>query len=161
MYVEFDAMPDSARIWIYQSNKELNAEQKEAIEKRLVEFIEQWTRHGDDLKGSFAIKYDHFIVLAVDESYQGVSGCSIDASTHVFQEFERAFGLDLMNKLNTAFRDGPHLNVVPLSVFQSFVKENKVGPSTIVFNNMVEDKKGLLTQWEVPAEESWHKRYFR
>ena len=122
--------------------------------------MNQWTRHGDNLKASFEIKYDHFIVLAVDESFNQVSGCSIDASTHVFKQFEKEFNLELLNKLNTAFKDGDHINVVSLADFQRFVKEEKINSDTLVFNNMVQNKAELETSWEVPAIRSWHSRYF-
>lgn len=160
MYVEFDTLNDSSRVWVYQSNRELSAPEIETMEVALKDFVNQWTRHGDNLKASFEIKYDHFIVLAVDESFNQVSGCSIDASTHVFKQFEKEFNLELLNKLNTAFKDGDHINVVSLADFQRYVKEEKIHPDTLVFNNMVQNKADLETSWEVPANKSWHSRYF-
>ena len=160
MYVEFDTLNDSSRVWIYQSSRQLSAEEIATMEVALKDFVNQWTRHGDNLKASFEIKYDHFIVLAVDESFNQVSGCSIDASTHVFKQFEKEFNLELLNKLNTAFKDGDHINVVSLADFQRFVKEEKINSDTLVFNNMVQNKAELETSWEVPAIKSWHSRYF-
>ena len=160
MYVDFDELPDSSRIWIYQSDRELDETQLREISAVLKDFVEEWTRHGRDLRGSFTILYNHFIVIGVDESFNQVSGCSIDASTHVFKRFEEQFGIELLNKLNTAFRSGEHINVVPLSQFQNFVREERIDRNTTVFNNMVQTKKELSHAWEVPASESWHSRYF-
>ncbi len=112
------------------------------------------------LKASFEIKYNHFIILAVDESFNQVSGCSIDASTPVFKQFENEFKAELLNKLNTAFKHGDHINVVSLADFQKYVKEDRIHPDTLVFNNMVQNKADLKTLWEVPANRSWHSRYF-
>lgn len=126
----------------------------------LKDFVEEWTRHGKDLKGSFAILHNHFIVIGVDESFNQISGCSIDASTHVFKRFEQQFGIDLFNKLNTAFRSGDHINVVSMSDFQRFVREERITEETTVFNNMVQTKGDLGISWEVPAAKSWHSRYF-
>ena len=115
MYVDFDTLKDNSRVWVYQSNREFSAEEMEShIESKLKDFVNEWTRHGDDLKASFEIKYNHFIILAVDESFNQVSGCSIDASTHVFKHFENEFKMELLNKLNTAFKHGEHINVVSL-----------------------------------------------
>jgi len=160
MYVDFENLNDNSRIWVYQSSREFNAEEIEAMEVKLKDFVNEWTRHGDDLKASFEIKYNHFIILAVDESFNQVSGCSIDASTHIFKQFESEFKVELLNKLNTAFKHGDHINVVSLADFQKYVKEDKIHPDTLVFNNMVQNKADLKTLWEVPANRSWHSRYF-
>ncbi|MGB5321323.1 ABC transporter ATPase [Lutimonas sp.] len=160
MYVDFDTLNDNSRVWVYQSSREFNAEEVKAIEAKLKDFVNDWTRHGDDLRASFEIKYNHFIILAVDESFNQVSGCSIDASTHVFKQFEDEFKIELLNKLNTAFKHGEHVNVVTLADFQKYVKEDRIHPDTLVFNNMVQRKADLETLWEVPANRSWHSRYF-
>ena len=160
MYVEFDTLKDNSRIWVYQSSREFNEVEVKAIEAKLKDFVNEWTRHGDDLKASFEIKYNHFIILAVDESFNKVSGCSIDASTHVFKEFENEFKVELLNKMNTAFKHDDHINVVSLADFQKYVKEDRIHPETFVFNNMVQNKADLKTLWEVPANRSWHSRYF-
>jgi len=160
MYVDFKDLPDTARIWVYQSDRELNPAQAEAMSQVLKDFVDEWTRHGEDLKGSFAILHNHFIVIGVDESFNQVSGCSIDASTKVFKRFEQQFGIDLFNKLNTAFRSGDHINVVSMSDFQRFVREERITEDTTVFNNMVQTKGDLGISWEVPAAKSWHSRYF-
>jgi len=160
MYVDFESLSGASRIWVYQSNRELREDEVVEMSHKLKRFIEEWTRHGDDLKGSFQIKYNHFIILAVDESFNQVSGCSIDASTHVFKNFEQEYQLELLNKLNTAFKYGEHINVVSLGDFQKYVKESKILPDTTVFNNMVQTKKELDLLWEIPASKSWHSRYF-
>ena len=96
----------------------------------------------------------------MDESFNQVSGCSIDASTHIFKQFENEFKVELLNKLNTAFKHEEHVNVVSLADFQKYVKEDRIHPDTLVFNNMVQSKADLETLWEVPANRSWHSRYF-
>lgn len=160
MYVDFDTLQDSSRIWVYQSSREFTEEEVAQMSSSLTEFVNEWTRHGDDLKASFSIKHKHFVILAVDESFNQVSGCSIDASTHVFKNFEKEFNLELLNKLNTAFKDGDHINVVSLADFQKYVKSDKINADTLVFNNMVQNKGDLKLSWEVPANKSWHSRYF-
>lgn len=160
MIVHFDALPQDARVWIYQSNREFSDREVVQISERIESFMANWKRHGDDLKTSYVIKYNQFIVLGVDENFNDVSGCSIDSSVHFIQETEKEFGVDLMNKMNTAFRIGENINIVSLADFQKFVKENKISPETIVFNNMVQSKAGFDSDWEVSANKSWHKRFF-
>jgi len=39
-------------------------------------------------------------------------------------------------------------------------KDKAVTGSTIVFNNLVNTIEEFNEAWEVPAEESWHSRFF-
>ena len=159
MYTEYKNLPDNSRVWIYQANRELSNEEVSQIQEKAVDFINTWTRHGDDLKGSFTVKYNQFLVIAVDESFNNVSGCSIDASVHFIQQIEKALNVDLMNKMNVTFKSGDHINLVTLADFQKYAKENKIKKDTIVFNNMVNTKADFENNWEVPASESWHNRF--
>lgn len=161
MLVDFSSLPNDSKIWIYQSSREFSTTEVSEISSKMEEFITNWKRHGDDLKGSYQIKYNQFIVLAVDQSYNEASGCSVDASTHIFKQFETQYQVDLFNKMNTAFKDGDNINIVSLSDFQNFVNQQKINPKTIVFNNLIHTKKELETAWEVSANESWHSRYFK
>jgi hypothetical protein len=98
-------------------------------------------------------------VLAVDESFNNVSGCSIDSSVRFIQLLEKELQLDLMNKMNITFKDNETINLVKLSDFQQFAKDKKISLETIVFNNMVNTKEDFENNWEIPAKQSWHKRF--
>ena len=159
MFIEFKDLPKKSRVWIYQSNRVFTKNEIELISLKAEDFINSWTRHGDDLKGSFTVKYDQFLVLAVDESFNNVSGCSIDSSVRFVQAIEKDLQLDLTDKMNITFKDEDNINLVKLSDFQLFAKQQKITAKTIVFNNMVNTKEDFENNWEVPAKESWHKRF--
>ena len=160
MYVDFESLIDSSKVWVYQSTREFTEKEVEEISEVLRNFVDTWKRHGKDLKASFQIRYNQFVILAVDESYNGISGCSIDASANMFKNIEDKYNVDMFNKLNTAFKYGDHINIVTLFDFQKYVKEEKINSKTIVFNNMITTKKELENRWELAAEDSWHSRYF-
>ncbi|WP_439131889.1 ABC transporter ATPase [Polaribacter sp.] len=159
MFTEYNNLPDNSRVWIYQADREFTEKEVQFISEKAIEFINSWTRHGDNLKGSFTIKYNQFLVLAVDESFNNVSGCSIDSSVRFVQELEKELNIDLMNKMNVTFKDENHINLVKFADFQRFAKEQKITAETIVFNNMVNTKEEFENNWEVPAKQSWHKRF--
>jgi hypothetical protein len=159
MFTEYKNLPNNSRVWIYQADREFTDTEMDFIALKAEDFINQWTRHGDDLKGSFTFKYKQFLVLAVDESFNNVSGCSIDSSVRFVQALEKELNLDLMNKMNITFKDNDRINLVKLSDFQRFAKEQKVTSDTIVFNNMVNTKEAFENNWEIPMQESWHKRF--
>ena len=159
MFVTYNDLPNTSRVWVYQSDREFTTQEIDFISQKAKDFIEQWTRHGSDLKGSFTIKYNQFLVLAVDEGFNNVSGCSIDASVHFVQELQKALQVDMLDKMNISFKVGEHINVVKMSAFKEFAKQQKINAETVVFNNMVATKQEFDTVWEVPAEQSWHKRF--
>lgn len=159
MFTEYKNLPSNSRVWIYQSNRAFSDSEIAFITEKATAFINNWTRHGDDLKGSFTIKYNQFLILAVDENFNNVSGCSIDASVRFVQQLEQALQLDLMDKMNITFKDGDNINLIKLPQFQEFVKSNKINEETIVFNNLVATKADFENNWEVPAKQSWHKRF--
>jgi hypothetical protein len=159
MFTHYKNLPKNSRVWIYQSDREFTIKEIEFISVQAEDFINQWTRHGDDLKGSFTIKYNQFLVLAVDESFNNVSGCSIDSSVRFIKQLENELQLDLMDKMNITFKDNQNINLVKLPDFQKYIKDKKVTSETIVFNNMVSSKEDFESKWEVPAKQSWHKRF--
>lgn len=161
MLVNFESLETTSRIWVYQSNREFSDKEVDIICTKVESFIAEWKRHGEGLKASYQIKYNQFIILAVDEDYNQVSGCSIDSSVNLMKQFERAFDLDLTNKMNVAFKDNNNINIVSLSDFQNFAEQDKITSNTVVFNNMVSTKADLDGNWEVPADKSWHKRFFK
>jgi hypothetical protein len=159
MFTHYKNLPNNSRVWIYQSDREFTAKEVEFISEKAEAFINQWTRHGDDLKGSFTIKYNQFLVLAVDESFNNVSGCSIDSSVRFVQGLQAELKLDLMDKMNISFKDNETINIVKLPIFQCYAKAKKITASTIVFNNMIATKEDFENHWEVAASKSWHKRF--
>lgn len=159
MLVDFSSLPDTSRIWIYQSNRPFTDEEESEISKALDVFLEDWTAHGSDLKAAYEIRYKRFIVLALDQQYATASGCSIDASVHFIQRLEKQFQIELLDKMNVSFKQGPYISYKPLKEFKKMAKAKAISKNTIVFNNLVVTKQEYQDHWEVPASESWHSRF--
>ena len=159
MFIDYALMPDTSRVWIYQSNREFNTTELDVLNTKIQDFIKTWKRHGEDLKASYIIKYNQFIVLLVDESYSNISGCSIDASVNLIKHLENMFDIDLTNKLNISFKDNDTINIVSLADFRYYIKQEKISSNTVVFNNMVTTKEAFENSWEVTANKSWHSRF--
>ncbi len=162
MYTPFEEMDDDSRIWIYQSNRKISDSELEVITGKLDAFIQQWAAHGTLLNASYTIKYNRFILIAVDqtEGNQPATGCSIDASVGVIQEIQTLLNIDLLDKLNVTFKLGEHFAHKTLIEFKKMAKDKAVSDQTIVFNNLVNTVGEWREFWEVPASESWHKRFF-
>lgn len=160
MYVPFENLPEESRIWIYQSNRKFSDEEVAEIESGLLDFLNNWSAHGAGLEASYQIKYNRFIIIAVNQEVQATTGCSIDASVAFIQSLEQKYNVDLLDKMNVTFKNGEHVAHKTLIDFKRMAKEKAVTANTIVFNNLVNTIEEWNENWEVPAGESWHSRFF-
>ncbi|GAA4279059.1 ABC transporter ATPase [Aquimarina mytili] len=159
MLVDFNDLPETSRVWIYQANRSFSVDELEEIKQKLDQFIAQWTAHGADLKAGYDIKYKRFITIGLDQGVNAATGCSIDASVHFIQELEKVYDVDLMDKMNVSFKQGEFVAYKPLADFKKMAKNRSVSPNTIVFNNLVTNIAEYRTNWEIPARDSWHNRF--
>ncbi len=159
MLVDFNTLPDSSRVWIYQASRTFNESELKEINASLDTFIQNWTAHGNDLNAGYEIQYNRFIVIALDQSSQSATGCSIDASVHFIQQLEKKYGVELLDKMNVSYKQGEFVAYKNLIDFKTMAKQKAISKNTIVFNNLVATKGEYKTHWEVPASESWHARF--
>ncbi|WP_310381320.1 ABC transporter ATPase [Flavobacterium sp.] len=160
MLVPFENLPEESKIWIYQSNRKFSDDEFSEIETALQSFLESWAAHGTSLESSYLLKYNRFIILAVNQDVQAATGCSIDASVLFIQGLEQKYSVDLLDKMNVTFKNGEHIAHKSLIDFKKMAKEKAVTENTIVFNNLVNTIEEFNESWEVPALDSWHSRFF-
>lgn len=160
MYLSFSEMPDTARVWVFQSTDFLLFEKVERISARLMNFLESWQAHGKDLNGAFTIKYDRFIVVALDEASYRATGCSIDKLTHQVQALESELDISLLDRAQIAYRDdNGMISTLHMNEFREALESGEFEADTTVFNNMVQTKIEFEEQWEIPLRESWMKQW--
>ncbi len=159
MLVAFNTLPDTARVWVYQANRSFTKDELEEVKQSLDRFIEEWTTHGSQLNAGYEIRYNRFIVIALDQDIMSASGCSIDTQVRFIQSLEQKYDMDLLDKMNVSYKQGEFVAYKPLADFRKMAKAKSVSKNTIVFNNLVTNKEEYEQYWEVPAEESWHARF--
>ncbi|MBU2996723.1 ABC transporter ATPase [Cellulophaga baltica] len=159
MLVDFEKLPNTSRVWIYQSNRTFSDAEVAEVKSELDAFINEWTTHGSDLSAGYEMPYKRFIVIALDQTMAGATGCSIDASVRFIQSLEKKYNIDLLDKMNVSYKQGEFVAYKTLLDFKKMAKNKSVSKKTIVFNNLVANKEEYLNHWEVPAEESWHNRF--
>jgi hypothetical protein len=153
-------MSKDSRIWIYQSNRKFIVSELEELNSKTVAFLNSWASHGSEMLCSYQIKYDRFIIIALDESKTSASGCSIDSCVHFIQGLEKTFEVLLLDKMNVAFKQGEYITYKSIQDFKKLVSNKSVSKKTIVYNNLVVDIDDFNSNWEVPASDSWHSRFF-
>jgi hypothetical protein len=157
LYMSFS--PQS-KVWIYQSDRPFSTTEAQSIQHKLNDFTSQWKAHGHQLQAKAEILYDLFIVFTVDEAAASATGCSIDASVRIVKEIELDHTLDMFNRFNMAYKVGEQVVVNSREDFETLISIGKVGPKTIVFNNLVQNLGDFEQKWEVPFEQSWHSKLF-
>ncbi|MFM7179225.1 MAG: hypothetical protein ACKOX5_06920 [Bacteroidota bacterium] len=173
MWVPFEQLPASARLWIFTSPVPLDTD---LIHPALQTFVQSWTAHRQDLRASGSLYQGYFILLAVDESHTAASGCSIDKATHFMQDLGQRLNLNFLEKRRYFYRNGDQsinaddsqtiqavdhqpIQAVDHQTMQAAVQDGRVTPTTLVADTLV-SKVGDLDRLWLPFGESWHRRLF-
>lgn len=156
MYLPIEQMPDHSRVWVYQANRPFTASEIQAIENYLAPALTQWAAHGASLNASYEIRFQQVIVIAVDETVNAASGCSIDASTRWFKEMGAELGIDFFDR-STAVVDGDEVTLIPLTALKN---NPRLTPSKNVIPLQTESLGAYRSGWLQRADTTWLKRYF-
>lgn len=161
MLIPFSDLDPSSKVWIFQAENMLTDNQVTAIKEQLFEFLQEWTAHNVQLYTSGDILHQRFIVIMVDERYQGASGCSLDKMTHFIQYMEHKYGITLLDRMTVAFESSSsgEIATAPLSQLGDMSKAGAIHPDTIVYNNLVKTKAEFEQGWKTKIIDSWHKRF--
>jgi len=160
MLVPFKQLNPGSRIWIYQSSKKLNEEEKVFITNKTESFLIEWTAHGHSLEAAMQILYDQFLIIGVNEAVNEASGCSIDKSVGHIRQLERSLNIDLLERSKVAIRDKTEVKLVDFSEIKQLISQGLISKETEIFNNAIVSKMELEYGWLQPAKSSWIKRYF-
>ncbi len=156
---ETKILPDTARLWVYQNTEAIADEKIPAIASALSDFAANWQSHNHPLDALGQVLHNRFVILAVDETREEASGCSIDTSVHFMRDLERTFGLDLFNRMFFSYRDtNGAIYTVDHQAFSRLFAEGKITDETIVFDTMIKTYGDLQHNFEKPLKASWHKR---
>lgn len=161
MYTPFEQISENARVWIYQSNRQLTPTEQDFISGSAKQFCQQWAAHGSGLQATYQLIHDHFLVLAVDEHSHSASGCSIDSSVHFIQGLQNELGLSFFDRQLIAFKKESGIELVPLSDLKSEISAGKITPDTPVYDNTIGTVGDLHNNWDKPAGHTWIRRYFK
>jgi len=161
--VSFEGVPQTGRLWIYGSRIPLSHEQIASIRKKMDAFVENWVSHKKDVTGGWTLRYDRFILVAVDESRAQVSGCSIDSLVKALKTIDQETGSDfLQNSARVFFRDrSDKIRCVDREAFGEMVTKGLANDQTLVFDNSIGSVVDVLNgRWERMMKDSWHGKVF-
>src|SRR6185312_7046235 len=94
--VPFSALPDSARVWVFASDRELSGAVADSLMAAVDQFLSQWKAHGVPLRCARDWRDDRFLAVGVDVNEENASGCSIDGLFRTLQQLQRSVGVQLV-----------------------------------------------------------------
>ena len=161
MYIPYEELPDNSKIWIYQSERRLTDEEVIKISELLHAYTESWQAHGADLRASYRVMYNHFVILAVNEDTNAATGCSIDDSVRAVKSIQQHIETNLLDRLSITYKDKDgRVKIVSKKIFKEMIETGDISENTIVFNNMITKLGEYEKYWEVPMYKSWHAKVF-
>ncbi|MGB0934085.1 MAG: hypothetical protein ACPGU5_07360 [Lishizhenia sp.] len=145
---KFEKFPLESKVWLYQTNRKLDATEKNFVEEELEKFTVQWAAHGKKLWATAALVNPFFIAVVVDESVTPPSGCSIDASVHFLKELGKELHVDFFTRMKiTVVKDE---QVVQID-FENLASQNE---NMLLFDPLVSSLDDLTNNWPLPLKES-------
>jgi len=149
MLVDFNTTADNSRIWIYGAEEKLTDKQEVYILKSISDHLQNWESHKVPLTAGVSILENHFIVVALDETKNGASGCSIDTLQNKIQELEKELSISLINRLNIFCRINDEIQCVPSFKLEEIAKANTL------FYDLTIQNKSELNSYLKPISEGW------
>lgn len=151
-------MNPESRMWFYGLKQPLDASRSEALVQMMDAFVGEWKAHGADLQAGYRLIGNQCLIIAVDESMQAATGCSIDKSVHLLQDFGAQHGVDFFNRmLIFTFENGQIAALSPQELKEA-IAQGKVNADTQVLHALAptlkESGQGLI-----PLKDSWAAKY--
>lgn len=144
-----------SKVWVYQASRLFSLGEALEIEDALNEFTGTWLSHGQQVEGWAQLFFGQFLVIMADESKTGVGGCSTDASVRFVKSLGEKYGVDFFNRTSLSFLVNEKIQQLPLTQLPYAFENGFLKPDTQYFNNLVQTKSELETNWIIPIKNSW------
>jgi hypothetical protein len=155
--VPFETLPDSARVWVFGSDRPLSDEASEHLMQAVEKYLDQWKAHGEPLTAAYEWRFGRLLVVGVDQRSAGASGCSIDGLFRVLQGLEPQLGgARLVGGGRDFSRDSTgEVQSVERHELKALRDSGAIGENSVVFDTSLTDLGSLREGFERPAKKSW------
>jgi hypothetical protein len=154
--VPFSALPDTARIWIFGSDKPLVGAVVDTLLAEVDSYLDQWKAHGFPLRAAREWRDDRFLIIGIDPTAEQASGCSIDGLFRSLQQMQKSIGAQLVGGGRVFYRDPSGVTrSVARDEFATLSTTGKIGPETPVFDTSITQLDDWRAGFEKPLNESW------
>jgi hypothetical protein len=156
--VPFENLPDASRVWVFGSDKPLTEESTTALLKGVETHLTNWKAHGAPLTVGSQFRDKRFLVVAVDQSTAGATGCSIDGLFRVLQGLETQIGASMVGGGRVFYRgEVGTVQSTTRDQIPALVQSGAITKDTVVFDTSITDLGAFRSGFEKRAKESWIK----
>lgn len=153
----FEDFPDSARVWVYGSDRALDSDAEERLLGEVDNYLTSWTAHGVPLSAARNWRDGRFLTIAVDQERAGASGCSIDGLFRTLKAMEKEIGAAVVTSGLIFYRDrGGKIRAVTREEFGELGAKGEIDGDTEVFDLSVTGLAEWRARFSSRAAHSWH-----
>jgi len=160
MLVDYTSLPETAKVWIYPSNRKFYDTEIDALTQKIIAFLESWKADDASFSVSYKLMYNRFIVLFADAA-DPLKHTDIDTSVEFILQLQQEYEVELLDRMNVCFKQGEYVQYKELKDFKKLLKNRAVTGKSIVFDSLVTTKEEFENHWEVPVAESWYGRFLK
>jgi hypothetical protein len=154
--VPFETLPDSARVWVFGSDRPLSEEATTSLLKSVEGYLEQWKAHGEPLTVGYEWRFGRLLVVGVDQRPAGATGCSIDGLFRVLQGLEPQLGAKVVGGGRVFYRDSQgEVQSVERHELKSLADSGAISENSVIFDTSLTDLGSLRSGFERAARKSW------
>ncbi|MGP8214313.1 MAG: hypothetical protein ACLQQ4_01985 [Bacteroidia bacterium] len=155
----YEQLAPNSKVWVFQAEREFSAPGLNILNERLTAFVNNWLSHGSLLNAHFKVLHNRFILFFADAQGEAMCGRAVDSSVRFVKELEAELGISMLNRNLVAYMKDGKVFSCTLNELARLSEEGKIGPDTIMFNNLVATKADFEKNWMLPLSLSWHHNY--
>ncbi|HEY4130175.1 MAG TPA: hypothetical protein VGM50_06135 [Gemmatimonadaceae bacterium] len=158
--VPFETLSDSARIWVFASDRPVQGAAADTLLAEVDRFLADWKAHGVPLRNARDWRDERFLTIGVDVNEENASGCSIDGLFRILQELQREIGVQLIGGGRVFYRTHNGIETTTRDQFAERAKRGEIPRDCVVFDPSLTDLGTWRAKFEQPAARAWTARYF-
>ena len=161
MFVNFDEIPEDAKVWVYPSSRKFYTNEIPEIAEKIKKFVAEWKADDESFKASYQFLYNRFIVITADDITTPLKNSDIDDSVNFILSLQETYSVALLDRMNICFKQGEFVQYKDLKDFKKLLKNKALTGKSIIFDNLITNKQDFENFWEIPIEESRYSRFLK
>lgn len=155
------SFPDSSKIWIYASDREIKGDLILYTQTKISEFTKTWSSHNQALRATGGLLHGYFLVFVVDDGFNNPGGCSIDHSVRFVKDLGNELNVDFFNRNLFYYLEKEKVKLILKEDLQSSFEQGIFTSNTLFFDTMVANKINFQKEWLKPLSKSWHSKFLK
>ena len=130
-----------ARGWLSVFQNRLSDEERLILVEDLTRDLSNWNSHGTPLDKHFRIIANQILLIVLDESSEGASGCSIDAMLAIVKKLANSHGLSIFSPDQVVYWDenNNYFKALPRKQFKEDLLGKQISPSVLIVDSSRSD----------------------